>query len=188
MKAFISVVIGFLMMVISTSAQANDFALALGIRSNSADSDNTGYSASTKTGVGIGAIGFFDIGQAFQLRSGFLYNQRNYTLTASGANDVELNMAYVDIPVTAMYKFADYAGVFAGPVLGFLASKECKPGSACDTNKVDGTMLGLQFGASFKFAPQMGGEIYYEMIPTTFWKDQLKNARTVGFNLLVTFE
>jgi hypothetical protein len=190
-KTSVTLLLGSL---VSLSASANDFAAAVGFRSNSADLVNpsSSLSVNSKTGLGLGVIGFFDIGNAFQIRSGFLYNQRNYQIAiAAPFNvDVDLNLAYIDIPITAMYKFADYAGAFAGPVVGLLASKECKAssGSCTLTKDPESMLLGLQFGASFKFASQLGAEIYYEAIPSEFWKDGLKNSRTVGANLLFTFE
>ncbi|PIS10658.1 MAG: hypothetical protein COT73_08295 [Bdellovibrio sp. CG10_big_fil_rev_8_21_14_0_10_47_8] len=177
------------LLFVSNAAWAGDFAVAVGFRSNSADADVSGYTITSKTGYGLGAIGFFDVGNQLQVRSGFLYNQRNYTLTQTGVPDKDLNMSYVDIPVTAMYKFADYAGAFAGPVFGLLASKECKASGGCSSVENPSSMVvGFQMGASFKFAPQMGGEIYYEIIPTKFWKNLAENARTVGANFLITFE
>lgn len=189
MKAIITLVISSLL---GFGAWANDFAAAVGFRSNSADlaTSSPGSSVSSKTGFGAGVIGFFDVASNVQVRSGFLYNQRNVTVSTTGSADADFNLAYVDIPVTAMYKFADYGGAFAGPVLGLLASKECKvSGSSCTTTKdPESTLLAFQFGASFKFAPQLGAEIYYEMVPSEYWKDYLKNGRTVGANLLFTFE
>jgi hypothetical protein len=196
MKAIFTMLTTLLLgLLISFSASANDFAAAIGFRSNSADLvSTTGVTASvdSKTGFGAGVIGFFDMGADFQIRSGFLYNQRSYKVsyTSPIAAEAELNLAYIDIPVTAMYKFADYAGAFAGPVVGLLASKECKlaGGTCAITKDPESLIVGLQFGASFKFAPQLGAELYYETIPSEFWKDGLKNARTVGVNLLFTFE
>ncbi len=188
MKALITVVITSL---IGFSALANDFAAVLGMRSNSADLVNStgGLSVATKTGIGAGVLGFFDMGDGMQVRSGFMYNQRNIGID-SPLGEIDANLAYVDIPVTAMFKFADYAGAFVGPVLGLLASKECKisNGTCTLTKDPESMILALQFGASFKFAPQMGAELYYEMIPSEYWKDGFKNGRTVGVNLLLTFE
>jgi hypothetical protein len=184
LKSALTLTVGTL---ISFSASANDFAAAIGFRSNSADAVTVGADVTSKTSLGAGVIGFFDMGDSFQIRSGFLYNQRHFGLGATGGTDYETNAAYIDIPVTAMFKFADYAGAFAGPVLGLLASKECKVPGGCATSP-ESTLMALQFGASFKFAPQLGAEIYYETVPSTFWKDAMKNARTVGANLLFTFE
>lgn len=184
MKALITLVMTCLL---SLGAFADDFAVAVGIRSTSADAVPTGATVSSKAGFGAGVIGIFDIAPKFQGRTGFLYNQRNTTIKSSVTSDEDLNLAYIDIPVTAMYRFADYAGAFAGPVLSLLASKDCKVTGGCAKDP-ESMSLGFQFGASFKFAPQMGAEVYYEAIPSEFWKDIEKNAKTVGFNLLFTFE
>ena len=176
--------------VAAVPAIHNDFGVVAGIRSNSADYTANGYSGSSKNGLALGVIGFFEIGQMFQLRSGFIYSQHNYILSAAGLADVEYNMSYVDIPLTATYRFSEYAGAFAGPVVGLLATKECKTsGSTCTTgNNPDAMTLGAQIGATFKFAPQMGAEIYYEVVPSGFWKNNLTNSKAVGINFLVTFE
>lgn len=182
MKALFSLSMVLLM---SFAASANDFAAAVGFRSNSADAVNAGVTTSSKTGFGAGVIGFFDMSEKVQIRSGFLYSPRDITIK-SGTTEYDMNAAYIDIPVTAMYRFADYGGAFAGPVLGLLASKNCKiPGC---TDNPSGTVLGLQFGVSFKFAPQLGAEFYYETIPSEYWSKHLENMRTVGANLLFTFE
>jgi len=185
MKALFTLVMGFLLM--STSVYANDFAAAVGFRSNSADAVPVGADVTSKASFGAGVIGFFDLASQFQLRSGFLYNQRNFGIGATGGIDYDTNAAYVDIPVTAMYRFAEYAGIFAGPVAALLVSKECKAPGGCTTSP-ESMNIGLQFGASFKFASQLGAEVYYETLPSTFWKDYMKNARAVGVNLLFTFE
>jgi hypothetical protein len=191
MKAF-SFLISFAMVfLLSTSALADDFAVALGYRSNTADIDGTVGTSSvdTKGGAALGVIGIFDLSEKFQGRLGFLYNQRNFTIK-TGAASTDINLAYIDVPVTGVYRFADYAGVFAGPVLTLLASKEIKntAGTATFSKSPESLNLGLQFGATFKFAPQMGAEIYYELIPGAFAPDHLKAAKTVGLNFLVTFE
>lgn len=185
MKALITLVMGFLL---SVSVYANDFAAAVGFRSNSADAVTAGVDVSSKAGLSAGVIGFFDLASQFQIRSGFLYTQRNFEVGQSGGTKYETNFGYVDIPVTAMYRFADYAGAFLGPVLALNVSKDCKAPNGCGTENPDSMSLGLQFGASFKFASQLGAEVYYETIPSTFWKDNLKDARAVGANLLFTFE
>ncbi len=190
MKAMILAVAGFLLAVgLSTQAQASDFAVALGMRSNSAEAVPTGMTSSSMTGLGGGVIGFFDLAPSIQGRVGFLYNQRTVKISTASI-DYELTANYLDIPVTLMYKFADYAGAFAGPVIGFGAGKSCKVSGSttCVTKDPESSVFGFQFGASFKFAPQIGAEIYYEMIPSEYWKDSVKSMKTVGLNLLITFE
>jgi hypothetical protein len=182
-------ILGLLIVCMGNMAMANDFAATVGFRSNSADSVAAGYSSTAKTSYGLGVKGFFDMQSNLQFRTGFIYNQRSYKLSTTGV-DVDLNLAYVDIPVTLMYKFAEYGGAFAGPVASLMVSKECKLSisGTCSTKDPDAFVLGYEFGVMFKFAPQMGIELYYEMIPTEFWKDSLKNSRIVGVNFLYTFE
>ncbi|MEZ0392005.1 MAG: outer membrane beta-barrel protein [Pseudobdellovibrionaceae bacterium] len=184
MKAFITLVMGFL---ISVGASANDFAAAIGFRSNSADiaiPNATGVSVKSKTGFGGGVLGFFDMTQSIQMRTGLLYNQRDVKID-DGVTDYDMNAGYVDIPVTANFKFADYAGFFAGPVLALLAQKDNKLGNSKDPEAMS---VAFQLGASFKFAPQLGAELFYEVMPSEYWDKTLKNLKTVGANLLITFE
>ncbi len=185
MKAILTIITSLL---VSASAFANDFAAVLGFRSNSADAVSTSVSTSGKTSFGLGVVGIFDLSGPLQGRAGFIYNQRNFSASVS-STEVEYNMSYVDVPLTLMYRFADYAGAFAGPVVGLLASKECKStvSNTCSSNP-ESMITGFQLGTSFKFAPQMGAELYYEVIPSTFWKDSFKDMKTVGVNLMFTFE
>ena len=182
-------ILGILLTVFVQGAFANDFTAVIGVRSNTADFDTTGVSVGNKTSFGLGVLGFFDIAENLQFRSGFLYNQRQYS-AKSGNVDYDFNLAYADIPVTLMYKFADYGGAFIGPVLGLLAAKECKASSGSCTFPKDpsSTIIPVQLGVSFKFAPQMGGELYYELVSSALWENGIKNSRTVGANFLFTFE
>lgn len=187
MKAILSIITSLLM---AATASASDFAVVLGARSNSADADVTGLTVDSKTGMGIGVLGFFDLAGAVQGRMGMIINQRNFTLKSSSTYSNDLNTTYMDIPLTVNYKFVDYAGVFAGPVASLLAAKSQSANvSSFELSKSPESFnLGFQFGASFKFAPQLGAELYYESIPSTIWKEGVKDVKTVGLNFLMTFE
>jgi hypothetical protein len=180
MKSVLSILT---VLFVTSSAFANDFAAVVGFRNNSADSTTTA-TVNTKSSLGLGVLGFFDLGGSLQGRVGFIYNQRN---VSAGTPEYDYNLNYIDVPLTAMFKVTDYAGAFIGPVVGLYAGKECKVPGGCDTNP-EGLLTGLQLGVSFKFAPQLGAELYYETVPSTYWKDAFKNMRTVGANLLFTFE
>lgn len=189
-RLFVSV-----LMVLSFAipAQANDFAVVLGFRSNNADvvdiPANTGSTAKSSTSFQAGVLGFFDFTEVIGMRAGFVYAQRNYIIE-NATTETKFKTGYFDIPATFTYKIADYARIFAGPLLALNVSDDCEvSGGVCTVTKSPESMsLGLQLGASFKFAPQFGGEIYYELIPSEFWKDGLENSKSVGANLLVTFE
>lgn len=183
MKALLSVVVA---LFIGSSAFAyNDFAVVLGYRTNSADAVSSGDSVDSAGSFGVGVEAFYDMAPQFVLRGGFLYNQRKFSFTPSGGTSQDITLSYIDIPITAEYKFSDYAGVFAGPVIGLLASKD-KSGTW--SKNPSSSILGLQLGVTFKFAPQLGGEVYYEMVPSKFADPYMENAKTVGANLLITFE
>lgn len=183
-------ILSFLAIVsLTIPAQANDFAAAVGFRTNNANAVAAGSDTENENGLQAGVIGFFDFSDVFGLRSGFLFSQRNYTLKA-GTTTSEIDLGYFDIPFTATFKFADYARIFAGPVVALNLWDKCElsGGGTCTVKDPDSISLGLQLGVSFKFAPQFGGEIYYELLPGDFIDDSLKDSKTVGANLLVTFE
>ncbi len=190
-------IIGLLTSIVTVSAFANDFAAVLGFRTNSWDTSvtSTTSSGSGKAGLQAGVLGFIDLAQAVALRTGFLYTQRKYSVTV-GTSTTDFDFAYFDVPATVMYKFSEYGGIFGGAVLALNASKSCTVSSGtCDTNGVKSSLIGLQFGASFKFAPQMGAELYYEMISGDAYSSTSgtttsvgKDPKSVVANLLITFE
>lgn len=181
---------------ISAVASANDFAVVAGFLTNSADkaSSTSTVNMSGKIGYQFGVLGFIDLNGPLAFRSGFLYSQRNYTSTVN-SQDTDFKLAYFDIPATLMYKFSDYGGVFGGIVLANNASKECvaPSGSTCVTDGVKSSLIGYQFGASFKFAPQMGAQFYYEMLPGNIQDSSsvtsgIKDGKSVVANFMFTFE
>lgn len=181
-----------LVMGFSFSAMANDFAALVGVRTNSWDlsPSTAGVSASGKTGLQAGVLGFIDLANSLQLRSGFLYTQRIFTASASGV-DSDYTYTYFDIPLTLRYMFSEYGGVFLGPNLALNAGKSCSGTATCSTDGVKSSLVGLQVGASFKFAPQMGAELYYELISGDIQSNNGtsgKDAKSIVANLLFTFE
>jgi hypothetical protein len=195
MRHFIRVILSLGSTIILTFtasiAVANDFAAVLGVRTNSWDYSQTGSgaSASGETSFQLGVLGFVDVAAAMQFRTGFLYTQRTFTASA-GDIKATFTHSYFDIPATLLFKFSEYGGVFGGAVLALNASKSCS-GGACSTVGVKSSLVGYQFGASFKFAPQLGAELYYEAIPGTIQTDgsnSFKDSKSVVANLLFTFE
>lgn len=169
---------------VSVSAQANDFAVVLGFRSNSAETNVAATSYDATTSFQAGVLGFWDYTDLLGLRGGFLYTQRNFN--TSGAPSTEVKLGYFDVPMTLTVKISDYARFFAGPVLALNVSKKTSAGFV--GKSPESASIGLQLGASFKFAPQFGAELFYEMLPGRIWTDGLKDAKSVGANLLITFE
>ncbi|QDK36334.1 outer membrane beta-barrel protein [Bdellovibrio sp. NC01] len=176
---------------ISSVAMADvDYGLEVGIRSQSGDADATGSSTTSQTAIQFGGIIHYPISGGWHIRSGMLYTQRPLIVKTSGSTvENKVSMNYLDVPVAIMYKFEDYAGIFGGVSLGMNLDKSCDAPN-CVVTDVKTPILPFIFGASFKFAPQLGATIYFESYGDTVAKsppDNLKNYRAVGANLLITF-
>ncbi len=191
-RNFIQLKIFALALLFSSISFANDFAAVLGVRTNTWDyTPSTNITASGKNGYQAGVLGFMEINPSLLFRSGFIYSTRVFTVKATGAStESEYNFNYFDIPLTVMYKFSDFGGVFGGAIIAMNAGKSCS-GNNCSTDGVKSSLTGIQFGASFKFAPQMGAELYYETISGDIQSangSAGNNAKSVVANLLITFE
>lgn len=153
-----------------------------GFRWSSADLD--GASSNKQTlGFQLGASGVFNLAENFGIKTGLFYSERAFKSTFNGT-DVKGKITYFDIPVFAMLKFEDYAGVYLGPSFSFKLGDEIDTGSLTD---VKGTVIPLTFGAQFKFAPNLGVNVYFETVSGDLAKG-VKSSRSVGTNLLITFD
>lgn len=175
--------------IYSSAARAEaDYGLELGVRSQSGDSDLTGASTTSQTAMQFGGVAHFPISGGWHLRTGMLYTQRPLVVKSSGVEN-KVSMTYLDVPVALMYKFEDYAGIFGGVSMGMNLDKSCDA-TNCVVSDVKTPILPFIFGASFKFAPQLGATIYFESFGDTLAKTQgsnLKNYRAVGANLFIYF-
>lgn len=160
-----------------------DYGLEVGIRQQSGDAEAAGADGKAEMGYQFGVTGHFPISGPWHLRSGMLYTQRPLTVE-SGGTDNKVTMTYLDVPVALMYKFEEYAGVFAGVSLGLHLNSDADTGSVQDEKS---PLVPLILGASFKFAPQLGVAVYYESASGDV-ADGLKNYRAVGANLMITFD
>jgi hypothetical protein len=186
MKKLFFVYVFAALLAFAFESQAQDMAVLVGMRSDSADSDvGTTTKIESKTNWQAGGLAFIDLMAPMKLRSGFIYSNRNYAITTPLATTTgDIKLAYFDVPVGVMYKMGDYGGPFVGAVLALNVSKSC-PGGSCEG--VNSTPLGFQLGASFKFAPQLGAELYYESFSGTMLTG-VKDSKAVVANLLFTFD
>lgn len=165
------------------AAHAQDLGIVAGMRSDSADAETAGDSINSKTDWQFGGIAKFDIHNAWQIRSGFIYLQRSYEYKSGGASN-DLKFTYFEVPVGILYKFSDFGGAFIGPALDMNVSKDC---GSVSCSGVNSTLIPIQLGASFKFAPQFGLEFYYEMVGGKL-ADGVKDPKAVAVNLMITFD
>lgn len=169
--------------------RSQDFGLLAAYRTDSADA-RPGFAIGSRANWSAGMLGFLPMVGDLQLRGGFLYSQRQYGYSNTAGSDLgRFDFTYFDVPIGIKYKIGDYGGPFVGLVLPLNVSKACPNaapgGSGC--NDVSGAPLGYQIGASFKFAPQLGVELYYEALGTRL-ADGVENAKAVVAGLLITFD
>jgi hypothetical protein len=175
---------------VSFAAQAqSEFGLSAGIRSGQAETDLQGATLTGKTGFQVGALTWLPIYRGWSIRTGFLYSQRPSMLSNTASGDVDIAYSYFDVPVTPFYRFSDFAGIFGGPVLAFNQSKEvtCSSKTNCAAPDVKSFLVPLEIGLDFRFAPLMGGEVYFEYVSGSL-SANVFDMKTVGANFLFFFE
>lgn len=167
-----------------------DYGLEVGLHSQSGDAEGSTTTTASQTTIQFGGVVHFPINAQLSLRTGMLYTQRPLVVKSSGV-DNKVSLTYLDVPVALMLKFEDYAGVFAGLSLGMNLDKSCDAIN-CTLSDVKTPIIPMTFGASFKFAPNLGATLYFESYGDTVAKSvtdnyTLKNYRAVGANLMITF-
>lgn len=167
----------------SSFALAADYGLEAGIRQQSGDSDSAVSDVKSEMGFQFGAVAHFEVSGPWHIRSGMLYTQRAVKVEALGSSN-KVTMTYLDIPVALMYKFEDSASVFAGVSLGMHLDSKSDVGTVSDEKS---PLVPIIIGTSFKFAPQLGATLFYEMANGEV-ATGLKDYRAVGANLLITFD
>lgn len=175
--------------VMNESVQAQELAIAAGLRNTNADPTGSASSGSISAdnGMQFGGMAFLELQSQMYFRTGFLYSQRYYSYQAP-SETTQIKTTYLDIPLTAMYKFSEYGGVFGGVVMAMNQSKVTEaPSGSGQLTGVSSTILPFTFGVSFKFAPQFGGEFFYEFVSGKI-SDTVSNTRSLGVNLLIFFE
>ena len=170
---------------ISAKADA-DFAGLVGLRMNSASTDIGGATGSSKIGIMAGILGWIPLRHGFGVRSGALYNQRYVGIGPTNQGDIDIQYTYFDLPLTAMYQFNSQWTAYGGPVLAFNQSKDvnCSKASTCSAFNVKSFLLPWQFGVDFKFAPQFGGEFFYETIGGEL-SSNVSDMKSFGVGLLI---
>ena len=161
-----------------------DYGVEIGFRQQSGDSSSAAAQVTSVAGAQGGFVATFPVANSMMLRTGMLYTQRPLTVEVATV-ETKYNMNYIDFPVTALYKFEDYAGVFGGIHLSMNFDKSCDSDN-CEITKAKSMITPFVVGASFKFAPQLGATIYYENTGSV--AEGLENYRAVGANLMISVD
>ncbi len=166
----------------SMAAQASDYGVAIGVRSDSATSNTSSTNITGNTDYQGGVIAIVDVVSPIAIRTGILYTTRQYGYTPLLGPSGQANFTYADVPLGLFWQLSDYGGPFAGANFAFNVSSSC-PGGNC--TGVANTLSGFQFGVHFKFAPQFGADLYYESMAAVM--PGIDNPKAVAGNLFITF-
>lgn len=159
-----------------------------GFRWNSVEAPNA-ESSKQVIGFQIGGSAVFDLAETFGIKTGLFYTERSFKHEAPGIVG-NGKFTYFDVPVFAMFKFADYAGIYAGPTVSVKLGDELTSepaGSYGGLTGVKGIVVPLTLGAQFKMTPGVGLNLFFETIPGELAKG-LEGSKAVGANMLFTFE
>ena len=183
----------FLLAVSAHPAMAKQAPLQLsatfGFRSNSGDTNIQNASVTSKTSVHAGLLGILPLKYGWGARSGFMYTQRYVDIGPTLQGTVSIEFAYIDVPLTAVYRFSDAASVFAGPVIAINQSKDvnCTQKLTCTALDTKSVVVPWQAGAHFLFASDIGAEIFYEYTPGDL-ATSVSDVKSIGLTGFYTFE
>jgi hypothetical protein len=168
----------------SVASAAEQMGIEVGFRSQSGDAVG-GTETTGKTGLqGGGFAEFGEKNSKWRLRTGFYYTQR--PIEVGGASPGDYTLTYFDLPVQAVYRFEEHAGVFVGPVVSMLLEKKTTISGGSVTG-AKSMITPIQVGATFKFMPDIGATLFYETASGEL-SDQVENYRAVGVNLVFTLD
>ena len=155
-------------------------AFELGFKSGSADITGA-QSTRQKNAFQLGASAVFDFASSFGLKSGLFYSERAFeAVFPPGVVDAG-KINYFEVPLYLMFKFEEYAGVYAGPALAV------KLGDDLGGTAAESMVVPITLGAQFKFLPNIGVNLFFETIPGDI-ATGISNFRAVGANLLISLD
>jgi hypothetical protein len=178
--------ISLLFLFFGFSAQAVDYAdaaLEIGFRQQNGTFESVGVDENAKIGYQVGMSGSMPIADSLSFRSGLFYVEKAIEIE-SGITKTDLKFTYFQIPVALMFKFIENAGVYGGVNIDFNLSDDCGSDN-CDD--VQSLMTPIVIGAAFKFAPQMGANLFFESGSGKV-ANNVKDFKAVGVNLMITFD
>lgn len=109
-----------------------------------------------------GALAHIHVSKRFAIQPELVYSAQG----AQYANDVNLNLHYVNIPVLAQYMFGDGFRLQTGPQLGILANSDLKIGSTetdIDGDAIKNFDFAWSFGTSYVTKSGLGIDGRYNL-------------------------
>lgn len=168
----------------SLSAQAvnySDAAFEIGFRQQNGTVEG-GADEKSKIGYQVGVSGTMPISDVLSFRSGLFYVEKAIELDTTPKTDIKFT--YFQIPATLMFKMMENVGVYGGVNVEFNLSDDCTSNSCDDVKSLTTPIV---IGTAFKFAPQMGANLFFESGSGEV-ADGIKDFKAVGANLMITFD
>lgn len=173
-----------IVLLASMSAYAvnySDAAFEIGFRQQNGTVTGTA-DEKAKTGYQVGVSGSIPMTDILSFRSGLFYVEKSIGLDTTPKT--EIKFTYFQVPVTLMAKLMDNLGVYAGVNAEFNLGDDCTSNSC---QNVESMTTPFVVGTAFKFAPQMGANLFFESGSGEV-ADDIKDFKAVGVNLMITFD
>jgi Outer membrane protein beta-barrel domain len=152
--------------LLSGTAMAQEYGLALGFHQTTATLESTGAtgSVSGKLGFEGGLQVAFELIPNLRFRTGAMYNQRQFDYKIPSVGTLQFNYAYLDIPVGVQYGFNEMVSVFGGMIVGVKASDSTKTPTSVGALDVDMKTLYplLNAGVNLLFDDMIGFDFFLE--------------------------
>jgi len=152
------------------ASQGTDVGYLVGVKDATFANSASGETFTSEAGFMAGAIAVGEIAGDFYFRAGGYFSQRVAKASVSGVSGTTITLDYLDIPITAMYKFNDMFGLFAGFTAGIKITDNCSDGGSGVCNQSGygytspaGLTTAAQLGINVKFHPNWAGELFYEV-------------------------
>lgn len=173
---------------------AYEVGIIAGIRQTDVELDTSDADTSSGTGLQAGVLGLMEVGNGWNVRAGGIYSTRSFDVKVGDLKD-EVTLTYLDVPLTVMYLVNETFGFFGGLNLGLQVGDDCdQSGSGsgnCDYgDDATGVIYSLQLGGQFRFVPNMGLELTYDLGMSDVWEGDdvtLEKASGVAANFLYLF-
>lgn len=180
------------LLVMSFSAKvhaAMDYGIEAGVRQQNGDAYGP---VSTNAQTGFQAGGFFHMplegGNVAHFRTGLLYTQRPLETEAdSGGTKIKWNLDYIDIPVAILFKPHEKFGMYFGFNASINISSSCSGDPNCKISSVDTPAFPMIFGATVKFNPRWGLDLYFDANNASVARG-LADYKAAGLNLMFSLD
>jgi hypothetical protein len=149
MKTSLLIILALIITTIEVKAQHANIGIKGGLNAYTINGNNS-TGNDYKLGYHVGLLAHFHMSPQFALQPEIVYSVQGISYKV-GANNVDLNLNYVNIPLLFQYMFDNGFRLEAGPQLGILASAKTESGGTTTDveNNFKSTDISLAMGLSY---------------------------------------